>query len=137
MKQDLKYLSLLSKDYPTIEKANEEIIKLSAILQLPKGTEHFISDIHGEYDSLNNILRNASGVIKMKIDMLFKKTMSEKERNFLAALIYYPEKRLSYLKEQNKLTLNKNIDTNNINLQVREDPNKGLFIEKSDLKGGF
>ena len=103
MKNDLRFLSLLAKEYPTIEKANEEIIKLQAILHLPKGTEHFISDIHGEYASLNNILRNASGVIKMKIDMLFEKEMSDKDRNFLAALIYYPEQRLNYLREQNQL----------------------------------
>ena len=79
-KESLSYLRLLSKEYPNIEAASEEIINLHALLNLPKGTEHFMSDIHGEYESFTHILKNASGVIKSKIDMVFGNTLSEAER---------------------------------------------------------
>lgn len=96
---DLKYLDLLSYSYRTIGEASTEIINLMAIQNLPKGTEHFISDIHGEYESFLHILKNASGVIKLKIDELFKETVSEAERKSLATLIYYPEQKLEMIKQ--------------------------------------
>lgn len=89
-----KFLKLLSDKYPTIQSASTEIINLRAILNLPKGTEHFVSDIHGEYEEFLHILKNASGVIKTKIDETFGKTLPSKERNGLATLIYYPEEKL-------------------------------------------
>jgi len=95
--EDMKYLRLLSKQYPTVASACTEIINLQAILNLPKGTEHFLSDIHGEDESFHHVLRNGSGVIKSKIQDLFGKTMSEKERKGLATLIYYPEQKLELI----------------------------------------
>ena len=98
-KRDYRYLKLLHMRYGTIRKASEEIINLNAILNLPKGTEHFLSDIHGEYESFIHILKNASGVIKSKIDMVFEHTLPESERKSLATLIYYPEEKLEIIKE--------------------------------------
>ncbi|HIV86017.1 MAG TPA: fructose-1,6-bisphosphatase, partial [Candidatus Monoglobus merdigallinarum] len=85
--------------YGNSRKASEEIINLNAILNLPKGTEHFLSDIHGEYESFVHILKNASGVIKSKIDMVFENTLPESERKSLATLIYYPEDKLEIIKQ--------------------------------------
>ena len=82
---------LLKKQFPTSQSVISEIINLKAILNLPKGTEHFLSDIHGESVTFSHILRNASGVIRTKIDLAFGDKMSEAEKNKLAALIYYPE----------------------------------------------
>ncbi len=90
----LSYLTLLAKQYPTIQAASTEIINLNALLNLPKGTEHFISDIHGEYEAFLHVLKNGSGSIKRKIDELFANNMTEKERRNLATLIYYPDKKL-------------------------------------------
>ena len=97
---DLKYLELLSTKYRTIEEASTEIINLTAIQNLPNGTEHFISDIHGEYEAFQHILKNASGAIKMKIDETFGGYVSPEERNSLATLIYYPEEKLELIKKQ-------------------------------------
>lgn len=97
---DIKYLELLSKQYKTIEKASSELINLMSILSLPKGTEYFISDIHGEYESFLHILKNASGEIKIKINELFGDTVSHKDRKTLATLVYYPEEKLKIIKEQ-------------------------------------
>lgn len=96
--RDLRYLKLLHMRYGNIRKASEEIINLNAILNLPKGTEHFLSDIHGEYESFTHILKNASGVIKSKIDMVFENTLPESDRKTLATLIYYPEEKLQIIK---------------------------------------
>lgn len=93
-----EYLTLLSESYPTIRSACAEIIRLQSEQQLPKLTEHFLSDIHGEYESFLHILKNASGVIKDKISAVFSKTMSETERRTLATLIYYPEQKLAHIK---------------------------------------
>ena len=95
---DMKYLKLLAHEYPTIAEVSTEIINLKAILNLPKGTEHFISDIHGEYEAFIHMLKNASGVIRKKIDILFENTVTEAERNTLATLIYYPVQKLDQLK---------------------------------------
>lgn len=92
--EELRYFKLLSKQYPTIAAACTEIINLQAILNLPKGTEHFLSDIHGEDEAFNHVLKNASGLIKRKINDLFGKALSEKEIKSLATLIYYSEQKL-------------------------------------------
>ncbi|WP_130861177.1 fructose-1,6-bisphosphatase [Bacilliculturomica massiliensis] len=96
---ELKYLRLLSESYGTIGEASTEIINLMAIQNLPKGTEHFISDIHGEYESFLHILKNASGVIKLKIDETFADSATPEERRTFATLIYYPEEKLELIKK--------------------------------------
>ncbi|WP_461207565.1 fructose-1,6-bisphosphatase [Clostridium sp. DL1XJH146] len=98
--KDLKYLKLLAKKYPTISDASTEIINLQAILNLPKGTEHYISDIHGEYESFTHMLKNASGVIKRKINDVFGNSLREKEKILLLTLIYYPKEKLELIKEE-------------------------------------
>ncbi|SEL30009.1 fructose-1,6-bisphosphatase-3 [Carnobacterium iners] len=94
-----KYLDLLAKEYPTIGETTTEIINLEAIMNLPKGTEHFLSDIHGEYDAFQHVLRNGSGNIKEKINEVFSERLSTKDRNTLATLIYYPEEKIKNLSE--------------------------------------
>ena len=94
-----RYLQQMSKQYKNIEEVTEEIINLQAILNLPKGTELFLSDIHGEYGSFSHILNNGSGIIKSKIEELFSNVITEKERRTLATLIYYPEEKLSLIKK--------------------------------------
>lgn len=89
---DLKYLSLLSREYPSIQAVTTEITNLSAICCLPKGTEHFMSDLHGEHEAFLHIMNNCSGVIREKIDVAFSNALTIHEKNELAALIYYPEK---------------------------------------------
>lgn len=95
--KSLDYLTLLSQKYPNIESVSEEIINLSAILKLPKGTEHYISDIHGESKALDHVLRNGSGVIRRKINDFFGDTLPLEEKRMLATLIYYPEDKLNLL----------------------------------------
>ena len=89
-----RYLELLSRSFPTAAKASAEIINLSAILNLPKGTEFFASDIHGEYEAFSHILRNGSGSIRLKIDDVFGDTLSDAEKRSLATLIYYPREKM-------------------------------------------
>lgn len=91
---ELKYLRLLSKSFPSIASASTEIINLEAILNLPKGTEHFLTDIHGEYEAFQHVLKNASGTVRRKIDEMFGHSMREQERRDLATLIYYPKEKL-------------------------------------------
>ncbi len=100
----LKYLRLLSEKYPTARSVTREIINLSAILNLPKGTEHFMSDIHGEYKAFCHILNNCSGVIREKVDMLYSDTLSRDERKELCTLIYYPEKKLTLIRRAGNAT---------------------------------
>ena len=88
---DYKYLQMLAQKFPNHRYVNSELINLRAILALPKGTEYFLSDLHGEYDAFQYIVRSASGTIRMKIDEAFGNTLSEKERDNLAALIYDPD----------------------------------------------
>lgn len=102
LNKELKYLSLLSKQYPTINTASTEIINLQAILNLPKGTEHFLTDIHGEYEAFNHVLKNASGVIKRKIEDIFGNSLRESEKKSLATLIYYPEQKIDLILKQEK-----------------------------------
>lgn len=91
---DLRYLKSLAKQYPTVAAAATEIINLQAILSLPKGTEHFITDIHGEYEQFQHVLKNGSGAIKRKIEDEFGNAMSASEKKAIATLIYYPEQKL-------------------------------------------
>ena len=101
---DLKYLRLLAKEYPTMESAASEIINLSAIRSLPKGTEYFFSDIHGEAGAFLHMLRSASGMIKRKIDLVLGKTVSAADREKLAELIYYPQKEMGRLSGSGELS---------------------------------
>ena len=99
---NLRYLQLLSQTFPTVATASTEIINLQAILNLPKGTEHFVADIHGEYEAFQHILKNASGNIKRKVNELFGNTMRECDKRELCTLIYYPEKKLELVKAKEK-----------------------------------
>ena len=95
-----RHLKILSKQYTNIEQVAEEIINLQAILNLPKGTELFLSDIHGEYGSFSHILNNGSGIIRNKIEDIFNNQITERERRQLATLIYYPEEKLAIIKKE-------------------------------------
>ncbi len=103
IRADLRYLQLLAQSYPSIADASSEIINLEAILNLPKPTEHFISDPHGESEAFNHVLRNASGYIKRKVEDIFGNTLRKAEKKELCTLIYYPEQKLRLIKakEQN------------------------------------
>ncbi len=96
---DLRYLQLLSKSFPTIAAASTEIINLEAILNLPKGTEHFLADLHGEYEAFQHVLRNTSGTIKRKVREIFGDTLHKDEQKDLCTLIYYPEQKLKLIKD--------------------------------------
>ena len=97
---DKHYLQLLSQSFPTIADAAKEIINLEAIMNLPKGTEHFLADIHGESEAFQHVLKNASGNIKRKVNELFGNTIRESEKKELCTLIYYPEEKLELIKAQ-------------------------------------
>ena len=97
----IKYLKLLARQYPTIAEASTEIINLAAILNLPKGTEHFLADLHGEYEPFVHVLRNGSGAVKIKIEEVFGNSLMDCEKKSLATLVYYPEQKLEIvLKEE-------------------------------------
>lgn len=101
---ELRYLNLLAEKYPTVKSACTEIVNLESILNLPKGTEHFLTDIHGAYETFSHVLRNASGMVKLKIDTVYQYSLSEKAKNQLATLIYYPEEKLELiLKEETNI----------------------------------
>ena len=95
---DRRVLELLSQSFGTISAAATEIINLEAILNLPKGTEHFVADLHGEYDAFNHLLKNGSGNIRRKVNDLFGALMSQDEIRQLCSLIYYPEQKLAYIR---------------------------------------
>lgn len=99
----LRYLELLSKEYPTQAATFTEIINLQAIVNLPKGTEHFMSDLHGEYEAFYHILNNCSGVIREKVEMIFSDKMSKAEQDDLLTLIYYPKEKLNMLYREGKV----------------------------------
>ena len=98
--KEIKYLNLLANQFPTIQSASSEIINLEAILNLPKGTEHFLSDIHGEYEIFSHVLRNGSGVVRQKIEDVFKNTLRKFVKDELATLIYYPEQKLALVEKR-------------------------------------
>lgn len=98
-KEELRYLERLAELYPTIGKASTEIINLQSILNLPKGTEHFMSDLHGEYEAFSHVLRNGSGAVRKKIDDVFGHTLSNHDKRDLATLIYYPREKIRLVKK--------------------------------------
>ena len=97
---ELRYLKSLSKQYPNIASASTEIINLQAILNLPKGTEHFMTDVHGEYEQFNHVLKNGSGSVRRKIDEEFGNTLRSKDKKSLATLIYYPKEKLEIVMQE-------------------------------------
>ena len=100
MDTDMHYLQLLSQSFPNIAEASTEIINLEAIMNLPKGTEHFLADLHGESEAFQHVLKNASGNIKRKVNELFGNDIRESEKKELCTLIYYPEQKLELIKAQ-------------------------------------
>ena len=100
IERDMRYLQLLAQSFPTVADASTEIINLQAILNLPKGTEHFLADIHGESEAFQHVLKNASGNIKRKVNDLFGNELRESEKKELCTLIYYPEQKLELVKAQ-------------------------------------
>ena len=96
--RDQRFLELLARNFPNIDSASQEIINLRAILNLPKGTEHFVADLHGESEAFTHIMKNASGRIRRKVDELFENQLSETQINDLCTLIYYPEQKLEIVK---------------------------------------
>ena len=100
MNTDEKYLNLLSRSFPTVADAAREVINLEAIMNLPKGTEHFLADLHGEHEAFVHVLKNASGNIKRKVEELFGSTIRETDKKELCTLIYYPEQKLELIKAQ-------------------------------------
>lgn len=102
LKKDERYLQLLAKSFPNIADAATEIINLEAIAHLPKGTEHFLADIHGEYQAFQHVLKNASGNIKRKVNELFGERLRNIEKQELCTLIYYPGQKLELVKKEEK-----------------------------------
>ncbi|BFL47771.1 fructose-bisphosphatase class III [Lactonifactor longoviformis] len=98
-KLELKYLQCLAELYPSIAKASTEIINLQSILNLPKATEHFLTDIHGEYEAFSHVLKNGSGAVRRKINEVFGHTLDEREKKSLATLIYYPKEKMEVVKK--------------------------------------
>ena len=98
--EELRYLKMLSRQYPTVRAAGTEIINLQAILNLPKGCEHFISDVHGEYEAFLHILNSCSGVVRERLDFLYQDSVPRAELDQLATLIYYPEEKMEELRPQ-------------------------------------
>lgn len=109
---EFKYLKTLSKQFPNIDSAATEIINLESILNLPKGTEHFISDVHGEYEHFRHVIRNGSGSVRKKIDEEFGNTLSSTDKRNLASLIYYPVEKLEYTQKAEENL----VDWYNVNL---------------------
>ena len=99
-KVNLKYLQLLAKQYPNVGTASTEVIKLKALLNLPKETEHFVSDIHGEYEQFFHVMRTGSGAIRNKIEDVFGNTLSAREKKSLSALISYPEDKIKKMQQE-------------------------------------
>ncbi len=99
---ETRYLERLSDLYPTIAAASTEIINLQAILNLPKGTEHFLTDIHGEWEAFSHVLKNGSGAVRSKIEDVFGYTLGKREKQELATLIYYPKEKTEQVKRTEK-----------------------------------
>lgn len=97
---DMRYMQLLARSFPTVAAASTEIINLSAILNLPKGTEHFLADLHGEHQAFMHVLKNASGNIKRKVNEIFGNTLREAEKRELCTLIYYPAEKLEIIRSE-------------------------------------
>jgi len=125
MSFNLNYLSLLSKQYPTVDAVCTEIVNLSSIINLPKGTEHFLCDIHGENEAFDHVMRNASGVVKRKIDDTFGDTLTDAEKKELATLVYYPQEKISL---QKSILHNRELQNNS--------PKKNEMIRESVVVSG-
>ncbi|MDO5546482.1 MAG: fructose-1,6-bisphosphatase [Eubacteriales bacterium] len=143
--EELHYLRLLARQFPTVEAAGTEIIRLRAILNLPKPTEHFMSDIHGEHEAFLHILNSGSGEVKEKLEELFGNSMTQRDMNDLATLIYYPTSKLALvadevedLEEWYRLTIHRLVDlcrfvsTKHTRAKVRTymDPNYELILDE-------
>ncbi|MEG0617232.1 MAG: fructose-bisphosphatase class III, partial [Oscillospiraceae bacterium] len=102
-REKLQYLTLLAEKYPSIQQVCTEIINLQAILNLPKGTEHFISDVHGEYEAFCHILNNCSGVVREKVSLIYDGKLSKAEQAELCTLIYYPEEKMELCRQNGSL----------------------------------
>ena len=140
IQEDMRYLQLLSRSFPNIAAASSEIINLEAIVNLPKGTEHFLADLHGEYEAFQHVLRNASGAIKRKVKELFGDSLSDVERKELCTLIYYPEQKLHLVK-----AVEKDLDLEQTSglmpkrfieiyaLKSKTSPSKGVLLHHSGI----
>ena len=95
--EELRYLRMLARQFPTVRAAGTEVINLQAIMNLPKGTEHFISDVHGEHEAFLHILNSCSGVVRQLLDELFANSVSRAEIDALATLIYYPKEKMEFV----------------------------------------
>ena len=104
-KLETRYLERLSDLYPTIAAASTEIINLQAIMNLPKGTEHFLTDVHGEYEAFSHVLKNGSGSVRRKIEDVFGNTLSAKDKRSLATLIYYPKAKMRLVRQTESNTI--------------------------------
>ena len=107
MNIEIKYLELLSKSFKNIAETSTEIINLQAIMNLPKGTEHFMTDIHGEYEAFNHVIRNGSGTVRMKINDIYGDSLSENEKKELATVIYYPKEKVELMQEKENFNIDK------------------------------
>ena len=94
---ETRYLERLAELYPTIAAASTEVINLEAILNLPKGTEHFLTDIHGEYEAFAHVLKNGSGAVRRKVADVFGNTLCNRDKQSLATLIYYPREKMAQI----------------------------------------
>ena len=94
---NVRYLERLSDLYPTIAEASTEVINLEAILNLPKGTEHFLTDIHGEYEAFSHVMKNGSGSVRRKVNDIFGNTLCMEDKQELATLIYYPREKMNQI----------------------------------------
>lgn len=104
-KLETRYLERLSDLYPTIAAASTEIINLQAIMNLPKGTEHFLTDVHGEYEAFSHVLKNGAGSVRRKIEDVFGNTLSAKDKRSLATLIYYPKAKMRLVRQTESNTI--------------------------------
>ncbi|ALQ35816.1 fructose-bisphosphatase class III [Fusobacterium hwasookii] len=107
MNTEIKYLELLSKTFKNIAETSTEIINLQAIMNLPKGTEHFMTDIHGEYEAFNHVLRNGSGTIRNKIEEAYGNSLTENEKKELASIIYYPKEKVELMQNRDNFNTDK------------------------------
>ena len=128
---DLRYLRMLSRMFPTVRAAATEIINLNAILNLPKGCEHFISDLHGEHEAFLHILNSCSGVIRERLDLLFKDSIPRAQLDQLATLIYYPEEKMEDNTMPKKSPLSMQIDVSRFEKATEEEKRQQDVMSES------
>lgn len=129
-----RYLRLLADKFPNSNAVRTEIINLSAILSLPKGTEHFVSDLHGESSAFIHMIKNASGVVRRKVDDIYGDTLSEVEKRALCALIYYPDERIDLVKRM--YAGEDSPETRTLTCQALGYPYAGRVVPLSVASGG-